>query len=216
MSPRVALVLAGTLVYLAIAILIRGGPTAFFSHPPLTVLAIATVAMSVVAVFSQGSLSVGVKEDRTNRWVFIGFGLIGLLHAYLPPYTDRAEIWTLEGESVRWAGVILAIVGGALRLWPVFILGRRFSGLVAIQPGHELVTTGIYGIIRHPSYLGLLITMLGWALAFRSAIGVLLTLAILWPLLGRIYAEEAFLRAHFGEQYETYCRRTSRLIPGVY
>ena len=49
--------------------------------------------------------------------------------------TDRIRIRYPEGMS--WQ------VGGALRLWPVFILGRRFSGLVAIQPEHALVTTGI-------------------------------------------------------------------------
>ena len=65
--------------------------------------------------------------------------------------------------------------GGALRIWPVFVLGRRFSGLVAIQPGHTLVTSGVYGFIRHPSYLGLLVNALGWGLAFRSGVGVLLT-----------------------------------------
>jgi protein-S-isoprenylcysteine O-methyltransferase Ste14 len=56
--------------------------------------------------------------------------------------------------------------GGALRIWPIFILGRRFSGLVAIQPGHELVTSGIYGIIRPPEHLGMIILMIGRALAF--------------------------------------------------
>ena len=55
-----------------------------------------------------------------------------------------------------------------MRIWPVFVLGHRFSGLVAIQPGHKLVTSGVYGVIRHPSYLGLLVNSLGWALAFRS------------------------------------------------
>jgi Isoprenylcysteine carboxyl methyltransferase (ICMT) family len=52
------------------------------------------------------------------------------------------------GGSIRWLGVALFAAGGALRIWPVFVLGRRFSGLVAIQPGHTLVTRGIYGIIR--------------------------------------------------------------------
>jgi protein-S-isoprenylcysteine O-methyltransferase Ste14 len=42
------------------------------------------------------------------------------------------------------------------------------GGLVAIQPGHKLLTSGVYGVIRHPSYLGLLVNSLGWALAFRS------------------------------------------------
>jgi hypothetical protein len=48
------------------------------------------------------------------------------------------------------------------------VLGHRFSGLVAIQPGHALVTSGIYGVIRHPSYLGLLVSSLGWARMARS------------------------------------------------
>jgi protein-S-isoprenylcysteine O-methyltransferase Ste14 len=78
--------------------------------------------------------------------------------------------------------------GGALRIWPVFVLGRRFSGLAAIQPGHTLVTTGVYGGIRHPSYLGLLVSSLGWGLASRSAIGVALAALILVPLVARIRA----------------------------
>ena len=101
-------------------------------------------------------------------------------------------------------------------LWPVLVLGHRFSGLVAIQPRHALVTSGIYGLIRHPSYLGLLVNALGWALAFRSEVGVLLVVLTLVPLLARIRAEEKLLRAHFGGEYDAYCARTSRLIPGLY
>jgi hypothetical protein len=52
------------------------------------------------------------------------------------------------------AGVLLFAAGGALRIWPVFVLGHRFSGLVAIQPGHQLVTSGVYRIIRHPAISG--------------------------------------------------------------
>ena len=56
--------------------------------------------------------------------------------------TDRLDFLTFGGEGVRWIGVALYAVGGVLRLAPVFVLGRRFSGLVAIQPDHRLVTTG--------------------------------------------------------------------------
>jgi protein-S-isoprenylcysteine O-methyltransferase Ste14 len=107
-------------------------------------------------------------------------------------------------------------VGGALRLWPVFVLGSRFSGLVAIQPGHTLETHGVYGHIRNPSYLGLLTMMLGWALAFRAGAGILLTALMFPPLIARIRAEERLLRAHFGADYDNYCARTWRLIPGIY
>jgi protein-S-isoprenylcysteine O-methyltransferase Ste14 len=84
---------------------------------------------------------------------------------------------------------LLFTAGGALRLWPVFVLGHRFSGLVAIQPGHTLVTNGVYRIIRHPSYLGFLVSSLGWGLAFRSGVGVLLTALMIPILLARIRAE---------------------------
>jgi protein-S-isoprenylcysteine O-methyltransferase Ste14 len=157
-----------------------------------------------------------VREDRGDRWVIGAFGLIGLLAAYLPAYTDRKEVCALDGDAIRWLGVVLFAAGGALRIWPVFALGHRFSGLVAIQPGHTLVTGGIYGVIRHPSYLDLLVNSLGWALAFRSGVGLLLTALLTPPLVARIRAKERMLRSRFGDEYEIYRSRTSSLIPGVY
>jgi protein-S-isoprenylcysteine O-methyltransferase Ste14 len=213
---RLEFIVLGTAVYLGLAILGRGGFAAFFSQPALIALTIAQFALSGVAYLAGGSLSPGVREDRGNRWVLAVFGLIGLAGAYLPAYTDRKEFWTLDADAIRWLGVSLFTAGGALRLWPVFVLGHRFSGLVAIQPEHTLVTNGVYGVIRHPSYLGLLINSLGWALAFRSVVGVLLTALTIPPLLARIHAEEIMLRTEFGAEYDAYRARTSRLIPGLY
>jgi protein-S-isoprenylcysteine O-methyltransferase Ste14 len=205
-----------TLAYLGLAILGEGGFAAFFSHPSFVILAIATLAMAAATPFTAANLSAGEREDRGNRWVILAFALIGLLSACLPAYTDRKDIWTLDGEAIRWLGIMLFILGGALRIWPVFVLGHRFSGLVAIQPGHRLETGGIYGVIRHPSYLGLLVNAVGWALAFRSGIGLLLVALLLPPLLARIRAEENLLRAAFGAEYDAYRAHTSRLIPGLY
>jgi protein-S-isoprenylcysteine O-methyltransferase Ste14 len=213
-TPGLAFInIVGTLAYLGLAVLGRGGFAAFFSQPALLALAISLFVITGVGLFSSGNVSPGVREDRANRWVLGVFALIGLLAAYLPAYTDRKEFWVLDGDTIRWLGFVLFAAGGALRLWPVFVLGRRFSGLVAIQPGHTLVTSGIYGVIRHPSYLGLLVNSLGWALAFRSGVGVLLTALIIPPLFARIRAEEALLRSQFGDEYDAYCTRTPRLIP---
>jgi protein-S-isoprenylcysteine O-methyltransferase Ste14 len=216
-SARLALLtVAATLAYLGLAIHGWGGFAAFFSHPALIALAAVLILMTRVALFTQGNLSSGEREDRGNRWVIVALVLIGMLAAYLPAYTDRKDFWTLDGDAVRWLGVLLFAAGGVLRIWPVFVLGRRFSGLVAIQPGHMLVTSGVYRLIRHPSYLGLLVNSLGWALAFRSAVGVLLTALLIPPLLARIHAEERLLRSQFGAEYDAYRSRTSRLIPGLY
>jgi protein-S-isoprenylcysteine O-methyltransferase Ste14 len=213
---RIALVIGSTAVYFGLAILGWGGVAAFFSHPALVALAAATGVLVVGAYIAGGNVSPGVREDRSNRWVVGAFAVIGLLSGFFPAYTDRIGFWIIDGEAIRWLGIALYVMGGALRLWPVFVLGDRFSGLVAIQPGHKLVTEGIYGVIRHPGYLGLLVNSLGWGLAFRSGVGVLLMVALLPPLIARIRAEEALLRAQFGDEYEAYRRRTSRLIPGVY
>lgn len=221
LSPNMTLRLAvlnltTTLVFFGLAVLGSGGFALFFSHPPLVALTIALLVMAGVGLFSAGNISLGVREDRSNRWVIVAFAIIGLLQAYLPAYSDYKKIWTFGGDPSRWFGVVLFVGGGALRIWPVFVLGRRFSGLVAIQSGHELVTTGIYGVIRHPSYLGLLINSMGWALAFRSGVGLLLTVLTIPPLLARIFAEERLLRSQFGAKYNAYTNRTWRLIPWLF
>ncbi len=215
-AARLTLIVIGTVAYLGIAVLGWGGFAAFFSHPALIALAIVFFALSGAALFAGGNLSPGEREDRGNRWVIGALGLIGLLAAYLPAYTDRKEFWTLDGDAIRWLGVALFAAGGALRIWPVFVLGRRFSGLVAIQTGHTLVTSGVYGVIRHPSYLGLFVNSVGWGLAFRSVVGVLLAALTIPPLLARIRAEETLLRAQFGAEYDAYRARTSRLIPWLF
>lgn len=216
-SARLAFfAIVSTLAYLGLAIGGLGGFAAFFSHSSLVLVALATLVMVIASLFTEVNLSSGEREDRANRWVLPAFGVIGLLSGYLPAYSDRIDFWTFGGEGVRWLGALLFILGGALRMWPVFVLGKRFSGLVAIQPGHRLVTDGIYRNLRNPSYLGMLIIAVGWALAFRSGLGLLLAALTLIPLIARIQAEEALLRAQFGAEYEAYCARSWRLIPGVY
>ncbi|HJT87532.1 MAG TPA: isoprenylcysteine carboxylmethyltransferase family protein [Bryobacteraceae bacterium] len=215
LAARFTLVVLSTAIYLALAVLGWGGAP-FFDNPARIGLVIVTFLMAVVGMLAGGNLSPGVREDRGNRWVLPVFGVIGVLAGYLPAYTDRIDFWTLDGETIRWFGVAIFAVGGALRLLPVFILGRRFSGLVAIQPGHTLVTSGLYRFIRHPSYLGLLLTALGWSFGFRSGVGLLLLALLIPPLLARIHAEENLLQSQFGEEYRAYVKRTSRLIPGIY
>ena len=135
---------------------------------------------------------------RIFRHIPIALGFGKAAHPHLDtarldlPYAAQVLI---DGDTICWLGVVLFAAGGALRIWPVCMPGNRFSGLVAIQPGHTLVTSGIYGVIRHPSCLGLLINSLGWSLAFRSAVGVFLTVLLIPPVLVRMEAEENLLHS---------------------
>src|SRR5215216_1769410 len=111
-KPEIALfTILGTLGYLGLAVLGWGGSATFFSHPARIALAVAVFVMAAVALFSRGNLSPGEREDRTNRWVIVAFAIIGFLSAYLPAYTDRHEIWIIDGDAIRWLGVILFIMG---------------------------------------------------------------------------------------------------------
>jgi len=215
-AKLITTVMVSLTVQFALAIAGWGGWSAFFAHRAFQALTGVTVLLTVVALFSGGGMSAGEREDRGNRWVLAAFSIIAVLMAFFSSYTDRIGFWTLDGDGMRWAGVVICLVGGVLRIWPVYVLGKRFSGLVAIQPGHKLETHGIYRVIRNPSYLGLLITSLGWVLAFRSGVGVLLAASLLVPLVARIRAEERLLRSQFGAQYEAYCAHTWRLLPGIY
>jgi protein-S-isoprenylcysteine O-methyltransferase Ste14 len=203
-------------IQFGLAIVGWGGWGVFFAHPAFQVLAGVTVVLAAMAVPSGGGMSKGEQEDRSNRWVLGAFSVIALLMAFFSSYTDRVGFLTLDGDVVRWVGVAACVLGGLLRIIPVYVLRRRFSGLVAIQPGHTLETTGIYGVVRNPSYLGLLIGSLGWVLTFRAGVGVLLVASLLVPLVARIRAEERLLRSHFGAEYQAYCARTWRLLPRIY
>jgi protein-S-isoprenylcysteine O-methyltransferase Ste14 len=211
-----ALTTVSLAAFLGLAIAGAGGPTRFFSHPPLAAVTAVTIALGFAALFTEGHIGAGVKEDRSNRWVIAALGVLSFIDAYLPAYTDRIDFLTFGGEAVRWLGVLLYTAGGIVRLAPVFVLGRRFSGLVAIQPEHRLVTSGLYWLIRHPSYLGLFVSVLGWGLAFRSGVGVAIAVMMLVVLLARIQAEERLLSETFGAEYDAYRARTWRLIPYVY
>ena len=106
-SPRLALfTIAATAVYLGLAIHGWGGFEAFFSHAALTALAALLILLTTVALFTQGNLSPGEREDRANRWVIAAFGVIGVLAAYLPALRGNSSE---NVENVGRSGVILAI-----------------------------------------------------------------------------------------------------------
>jgi protein-S-isoprenylcysteine O-methyltransferase Ste14 len=210
------LTLVATAAWLGLAVLGWGGLHAFFAHPARLALAIVTLGLLAASWFTRGSLSSGEEEDRGNRWVLAVFGVVGLVAGWLPAYCDRTQLLVLDGDVARWLGAALFAIGGVLRIVPVFVLGRRFSGLVAIQRDHQLVTDGIYRVIRNPSYLGAIVMVAGWALAFRSLLGLVLAALLVPPLVARMHSEEALLAKHFGAEYEAYRARTWRLVPYVY
>jgi protein-S-isoprenylcysteine O-methyltransferase Ste14 len=213
-----AFAIGGTLPLLALTILGWGDWRTFFSNPARAGVIILASAGAIAYAFSGSSgLGIGRRKDPSSRWIFVPLILIAIVFAWLPPHLDRLNCWTIDGDTVRYLGLIITAIGGFVRVATVFELGHRFSMFVAVQPDHRLKTDGFYRFVRHPSYLGALLVMTGWALVFRSAIGLLLTAAMCVPIIALIRAEEEFLVREFSEQYRSYQQRTCwRLFPLIY
>jgi protein-S-isoprenylcysteine O-methyltransferase Ste14 len=193
-----------------------GGVAPFLAHPARAWTVVLMLASGIAAALSGASFDRGRREDVQNRWVVPLALFASVVLGWLLPYLDRRDRWVLDGDGARYLGLALLVPGCVLRIWPMFVLGHRFSAYVAIQERHELVTTGPYRLIRHPSYLGAILGFLGWALVFRSVLGLALLVPAWLLLQERIRAEEALLASEFGDAHATYRARTWRLLPGVY
>ena len=128
------------------------------------------------------------------------------------------RLWMFGGGWPSIAvGLAIAASGVALRTWSIVTLGRFFTYDVTIQPGHRVVTSGPYRWVRHPSYTGGLVGLLGLGVALGSAAAVLVLVVV--PLVGlliRIRHEERTLRTALGTEYDAYAAGRPRLLPGIW
>jgi protein-S-isoprenylcysteine O-methyltransferase Ste14 len=110
------------------------------------------------------------------------------------------------------------IAAGLLIRWIAIIqLGRMFTVDVAISDVHALKTNGLYRVVRHPSYLGLMLIIIGFALDYNNFLSFFITVIPIFLALNyRISVEEQALTEAFGEQYITYKKSVARLIPFIY
>lgn len=118
-----------------------------------------------------------------------------------------------ESDAVAWAGVLLAATGVAIAIWARWHLGANWSGVVTLKEGHELIRSGPYRTIRHPIYTGILLAMLGSAIAVGEIRG-LLAVAIAWlSFYTKARREESLLTQEFGERFSEHLRRTGMFLP---
>jgi protein-S-isoprenylcysteine O-methyltransferase len=111
----------------------------------------------------------------------------------------------------------LFLLGFAIRWHAIWTLGKFFTVNVAIHGDHKVVQSGLYKYIRHPSYTGALICMLALGLYFANVFSLLLLFVpVFLALRQRMNIEERALIDGLGEAYTNYCKRTKRLLPGIY
>lgn len=170
----------------------------------------------VIAVVTRTRGSKGKVQDRGTQimlWIVIiaSFTAGGFAHAF------HAADLPFGQSALRTVALVLLIAGLFVRAVAIFTLGRAFSANVAIRESQTIQRSGLYSVVRHPSYLGM--EMIFLAASLHSRNWICMALYFIPPTLGvlyRIHIEEVALVGAFGPDYREYMRSTKRLIPGIY
>jgi protein-S-isoprenylcysteine O-methyltransferase len=161
----------------------------------------------------RGRGTVKARSDKGSRivlWLSIFVSII------IAIFFGTNEITPLP-DWFFYLGIALMLGGIALRQWSIRVLGRFFSTRVQVTSDQRIVTSGPYSVIRHPSYSGTLLTLLGLGLSAKTWAGTLVILVLFGLVYGyRISIEESFLKAEFGQEYAEYAKKTKRLIPYLF
>lgn len=187
----------------------------FSLYYPPNLVAIYLFTEIFVLLFKRADKYADKRDDGSLQlmvlviWVSLGLGR--LVAVTLP----QARVAILQHMAL--AGVLLFFAGLVMRWVPIVHLGRFFTIQVAITSGHELVEGGLYRLVRHPSYAGLLLMFLGVGICSGNVLTLLvITVPIFLVIRHRIGIEEAALCDAFGDRYANYMRKTKRLIPLLY
>ncbi len=193
----------------------------FVGHPARLAYVVLVVLLQVLTVIAFPEVGrdrgEGVKTVRRQRWAVLLMQVLSLAIVSAAPYGDRRNIVALgDLPPVRYLGLVLFALGSITMNWAEASLGKQFSVQVTIQEGHRLVTNGLYRYLRHPRYLGIIVSNVGISLVYRSGAALMLTAILVLVLLWRIHDEEALMHQQFGADWETYATRSWRLIPFVF
>jgi protein-S-isoprenylcysteine O-methyltransferase Ste14 len=152
-------------------------------------------------------------------------GSMAILWITIVSAITAAEFIARMGESnmfggAHWlkvAAIVVLVAGLAIRWTAILSLGKAFSANVAIRGSQTIYRSGLYRLVRHPSYSGLVLIFLAVALHERNWLAAAVVMApTTAALLYRIHVEEVALTEAFGAEYVEYCTTTKRLIPGIY
>jgi protein-S-isoprenylcysteine O-methyltransferase Ste14 len=188
----------------------------FVTEPARVLLLVAVLSGAAAVLFLRIDLNPlrnGSPGTRGESWSLAFLALASVALLWLLPFTDRHCIMIIPGPGVRWIGLLMTCAGGLVRILALHQLGKQFSAYVTLQPGHELVQSGIYSVVRHPLYLSLLLAGPGVALLFASQLVWPILLATAVFIAHRIQVEESLLARHFGRRFLVYRLRSRMLIP---
>lgn len=154
----------------------------------------------------QGSLRLIWRVIPISTLLAFFIGISSRYGAY-----DWGQYW------LNYTALALVPIGMIIRQTAISTLKEFFTVQVAISPQHKLIETGLYRYIRHPSYTGIMVYIIGLAFSLSNYLSLLLLLLpVYWVIIHRIGIEEQALVSAFGTEYENYQKRTGKLLPKLF
>jgi protein-S-isoprenylcysteine O-methyltransferase len=163
-------------------------------------------------------------QKRNARRQTVGSRLMQtsiILLVVLPFFTETPRLGLLyrhlypNSPELQYSGVLLLLLGCGFAVWARFVLGRNWSGIVTVKEDHTLITRGPYAWVRHPIYTGILLALLGTAVAVGRVINLVELPVVAFAFWLKLRTEEKFMHETFGEQYTAYRQQVKALIPHV-
>jgi protein-S-isoprenylcysteine O-methyltransferase Ste14 len=154
-----------------------------------------------------------VATDAGSRWLLISSIWLGIALGFVLAFAVPAAAFTSGRRALLYAGIALMVVGLAFRWYSIRVLGKSFTYVVHTRPDQQVVEDGPYRWIRHPSYTGALLTIIGVLVALTNPLSFLGLIPSLAGYAYRIRVEERALMRDLGEPYRSYMRHTKRLVP---
>ena len=185
---------------------------------PSIIFAIIWIAWGVswiaAAFWSNRTAKRAATSDVWAAYVLILAGGVLLAHS-TRRLLHEPRLWHVGyGGAYALAGLTLA--GVLFAWWARIHLGRLWSGTITLKVGHHVVDTGPYGLVRHPIYAGLIVSLVATAAAQATATGLMGAALIVAGLWLKARAEERFLTTELdADAYGAYRRRVPMLIPGI-
>jgi len=197
------------------------GPHVFRHHPVVTGVWVATYLLWILpeVVLSRRLRSEkdAQKLDRGSKAIVIASINIGIFLGFLAAYTAPSLSVESYWQTLFALGIAVWLGGIAFRMYSIRVLGRFFTYDVAISSGQRVVERGPYRWLRHPSYLGGLLAMVGFGMTLTNWLALFLpACCAIAGYAYRIPLEEQALARGLGPAYTEYMQRTWRLIPYVY
>lgn len=159
-----------------------------------------------------------VEDDDQKSYLYLQISFMLALFFATIDFVVKHYTRILDWEpTVIYAGFGIFVLSCIVRWWGFRSIGKYFNARVAIYENHRLITTGAYQKVRHPLYLGSLLSFIAIPLIFNSWGSMLIIIFTTVPaLIYRIKVEEEFLIRHFGEAYQEYMQKSKKIIPGIW